>query len=121
MEKVYKDTRILLVPSTWPEPFGRVIPEAQVNGIPCIVSNRGGIPEAAGKGGIVVNSFRTDEWVSAVRQMDDEKAYKRYSDAAVANSRNFSFEKQWQRFSKPLAGLGISGKRIVLAISNKNK
>ena len=38
-------TRILLVPSVWEEPFGRVAAEALVNGIPPIVSNRGALPD----------------------------------------------------------------------------
>jgi glycosyltransferase involved in cell wall biosynthesis len=38
-------TRLLLVPSVWPEPFGRVAAEAMINGIPPIVSDRGALPE----------------------------------------------------------------------------
>ncbi|MBW2970923.1 glycosyltransferase, partial [Candidatus Woesearchaeota archaeon] len=41
MREVYSKTRILIVPSIWTEPFGRVIPEAQINGIPCITSSKG--------------------------------------------------------------------------------
>jgi glycosyltransferase involved in cell wall biosynthesis len=47
-------TRILLVPSTVAESFGRVAAEAMVNGIPPIVSDRGGLPETVGEGGIVL-------------------------------------------------------------------
>jgi glycosyltransferase involved in cell wall biosynthesis len=47
-------TRILLVPSTVPESFGRVAAEAMVNGIPPIVSDRGGLPETVGAGGVVL-------------------------------------------------------------------
>jgi glycosyltransferase involved in cell wall biosynthesis len=47
-------TRILLVPSTGSESFGRVSAEALVNGIPPIVSDRGGLPETVGGGGIVI-------------------------------------------------------------------
>ena len=41
-------TRILLVPSVWDEPFGRVAAEAMVNGIPPVVSNRGSLPHVVG-------------------------------------------------------------------------
>ena len=41
-------TRILLVPSVWEEPFGRVAAEAMINGIPPIVSNRGSLPHVVG-------------------------------------------------------------------------
>ena len=38
-------TRILLVPSVWEEPFGRVAAEAMINGIPALVSDRGALPD----------------------------------------------------------------------------
>jgi glycosyltransferase involved in cell wall biosynthesis len=41
-------TRLLLVPSVWDEPFGRVAAEAMINAIPPIVSNRGSLPEVVG-------------------------------------------------------------------------
>ncbi len=41
-------TRILLVPSVWEEPFGRVAAEAMINGIPTLVSNRGSLPHVVG-------------------------------------------------------------------------
>ena len=41
-------TRILLVPSIWEEPFGRVAAEAMINGIPPLVGNRGALPEVCG-------------------------------------------------------------------------
>jgi glycosyltransferase involved in cell wall biosynthesis len=41
-------TRIIVVPSVWEEPFGRVAAEAMVNGIPALVSNRGSLPAVVG-------------------------------------------------------------------------
>jgi glycosyltransferase involved in cell wall biosynthesis len=41
-------TRILLVPSVWEEPFGRVAAEAMINGVPPIVGNRGSLPNVVG-------------------------------------------------------------------------
>jgi glycosyltransferase involved in cell wall biosynthesis len=41
-------TRLLLVPSVWAEPFGRVAAEAMINGIPPIVGNRGALPHVVG-------------------------------------------------------------------------
>jgi len=37
-------TRVLIVPSVWEEPFGRVAAEAMINGIPALVSERGSLP-----------------------------------------------------------------------------
>jgi len=41
-------TRLLVVPSIWEEPFGRVAAEAMINAIPPIVSNRGSLPHVVG-------------------------------------------------------------------------
>jgi glycosyltransferase involved in cell wall biosynthesis len=39
---------VLLVPSVWPEPSGRVAAEAMINGVPAIVSDRGSLPHVVG-------------------------------------------------------------------------
>ncbi len=41
-------TRLLVVPSVWKEPFGRVAAEAMINAIPPLVSNRGSLPQVVG-------------------------------------------------------------------------
>jgi glycosyltransferase involved in cell wall biosynthesis len=41
-------TRILLAPSVWEEPFGRVAAEAMINGVPALVGNRGALPDVIG-------------------------------------------------------------------------
>jgi glycosyltransferase involved in cell wall biosynthesis len=41
-------TRMLVVPSVWEEPFGRVAAEAMINGIPALVSDRGSLPHVIG-------------------------------------------------------------------------
>jgi len=46
IEEILARTRILLVPSLWPETFGYVVPEAMLRGIPVLASNVGGLPEA---------------------------------------------------------------------------
>lgn len=47
------NTKLLLVPSVWEEPFGRVAAEAMMNGIPALVSDRGGLPDVVGDVGYV--------------------------------------------------------------------
>jgi glycosyltransferase involved in cell wall biosynthesis len=41
-------TRLLVAPSVWEEPFGRVAAEAMVNAIPPLVSDRGSLPDVVG-------------------------------------------------------------------------
>ena len=44
----YQQADIFVAPSNWDEPFGLTIAEALACGMPCVLSNRGGIPEVAG-------------------------------------------------------------------------
>ena len=68
MREVYRDTRILLCPSQWEEGYGRIASEAQFSGIPVVGSNRGGLPEAIGDGGIIIPAEApANEWAEAIR------------------------------------------------------
>jgi len=86
-------TRAVLVPSLWEEPSGRVAAEAQLCGIPAIVSDRGGLPETVGEAGIVLhidNAIRAEtrqlppaeavrEWIDMIVRMTDDEAFYRQS------------------------------------------
>jgi glycosyltransferase involved in cell wall biosynthesis len=75
-------TRILLVPSAVAESFGRVAAEALVNGIPPIVSNRGGLPQTVGGGGIVLN---LPDWLTPEsRELPTEDEVRPWFDAVCA-------------------------------------
>lgn len=50
-KEIYLATRALLAPSLWLEPAGRVAAEAMLNGIPPLVSDRGGLPETCNGAG----------------------------------------------------------------------
>ena len=52
MRDPYSRARVLLAPSLWWESSGRVLAEAMLNGIPAIVTNRGGMPEMIDDAGI---------------------------------------------------------------------
>ncbi|WP_404343675.1 glycosyltransferase [Vreelandella venusta] len=52
MRKPYSRARVLLAPSLWWESSGRVLAEAMLNGIPAIITNRGGMPEMIDDAGI---------------------------------------------------------------------
>ncbi|HEX3681782.1 MAG TPA: glycosyltransferase [Bryobacteraceae bacterium] len=89
MRVIYRQTRLLLVPSQWEdETWGRVVTEAQFSGIPAIASNRGGLPEAVGPGGMIL---RHDEpaktWAAAVRELwSDERRYQQLSSRALQHA-----------------------------------
>lgn len=93
--EIFRGTRALLVPSVWAEPFGRVAAEALLNGVPPIVSDRGGLPEAANGGGFVlplppsltletrtpVAAADVEPWLATITRLADDQEF--YAAAAV--------------------------------------
>jgi len=101
MRRVYSRTHLLLVPSQWQEPFGRVIVEAQGNGIPVCASSIGGIPEALGTGGILVRDFQEPAaWLQAIAEAED-----RYAELSILGRKNaerFAIDKAACKFAAAL-------------------
>ncbi|WP_165771508.1 glycosyltransferase [Vreelandella nigrificans] len=52
MRGPYSRARVLVAPSLWWESSGRVLAEAMLNGIPALITNRGGMPEMIDGAGI---------------------------------------------------------------------
>ena len=88
MRSLYARARVLLVPSQWDEPWGRVVTEAQMNGIPALATNRGGLPESVGTGGLLVDAdAEPSAWLEALGQMwDDADTYAALSTEASHRS-----------------------------------
>jgi glycosyltransferase involved in cell wall biosynthesis len=82
-------TRAVIVPSLWEEPSARVAAEAQLCGIPAIVSDRGGLPETVGDAGIVLPIDKSigadskslppaksvERWMETIERMTDDNAF----------------------------------------------
>lgn len=69
MRSIYRKTKILLVPSRVDETWGRVVTEAQFSGIPVLASNRGGLPESVGDGGILIPDDDVCAWQGALEDL----------------------------------------------------
>lgn len=83
MKQIYGKCKILLAPSQWEEAYGRVASEAQFSGIPVLASDRGGLPEAVGPGGVVLNpDGAIDHWVNALRKLWTDTDY--YNQLSIA-------------------------------------
>src|SRR5262249_6319488 len=90
---IYTPTRLLLVPSI-AEAGGRVVGEALMNGIPPLVSDRGGLPEMCQGAGRVLPLPDADglcvegcieKWMEAIIPlMDDDALYQAESSKAKA-------------------------------------
>ena len=85
----YARARLLLAPSQWEEAWGRVATEAQANAIPVLATDRGGLSEAVGDGGVLLPMDSPhEEWLAALAALwDDPTAYARAVSAARTHSR----------------------------------
>lgn len=96
---IFAVTRILLVPSVWDEPGGRIVAEAMHLGVPTIISDRGGMSGTARGGAIVlsipkhidhtwkypITTREAAPWVEAIEMLwDDPEAYQDYRWRAAA-------------------------------------
>ncbi len=93
IKNVLRRTRILLVPSAY-ESWGRVAFEAMFNGIPVIYTKpvdtlpginfksgtTQGMKEWIGDAAIECDRTNIDEWVTAIKRLDDPEVYTDYSD-----------------------------------------
>lgn len=106
----YQKTRVLLIPSRWPEAFGRVAVEAGLFGIPSIATNIGGLPEAVGDGGILIDDLNDiDAWIDAIHILDSQDAYAGYSIRAFNHASGFGIENSVRQFKAIVAEeLGIN-------------
>lgn len=85
MRPLYSRARLLLAPSQWEEAWGRVATEAQINGIPVLASDRGGLPESVGPGGLLVpHDEPMERWAAAFSSLwDDPAEHARYASLAL--------------------------------------
>jgi len=83
MREAYARARLVLMPSIYEETFGRVVAEAQLSGIPALVSDRGALPETLGGGGIAVPlDAGLDAWLQALDRLWLDPAF--YAQCAAA-------------------------------------
>jgi glycosyltransferase involved in cell wall biosynthesis len=93
MREIYRQTRLLLVPSLWEEGFGMVAIEAQSCRIPVIASARGGLVESVGDGGLLIKDYRNVErWLEAIRrELGDQDTYATLSEQAYRHAASAQF------------------------------
>lgn len=98
MSQVYRTTRILLVPSQFPDPFARVVLEAQINGIPVVAADTGGLYDTVGGGGLLIRQKRSAAaYAQALQKLRRNPVlYRNLSRQALENSRRPDFDPKQQ-------------------------
>jgi glycosyltransferase involved in cell wall biosynthesis len=97
--EVLERSHVLVVPSTWEEPFGLVLLEAALARIPVVASRSGGMPEALHEGSqaLFFRNEDADDCADALAQILDHSsssdATSARVDAAFQRARELSFER----------------------------
>lgn len=104
MRDVYRNTKLLLIPSRYQEGGPRIIAEAFANGIPVVGSDLGGIPDYVGNAGALVGEYEdVSAWEAAVRPLlDDGDRYEKVSRRARERSQLFDLNDRVREFESVL-------------------
>lgn len=93
---------VLIVPSIWEEPFGRVVIEGNQFGLPVIGSNRGGIKEIIDliHTGQIYQFDNIGELKYKIEYFSDRNNIKKYFDNILNNIEKYSVKNQIKEFMK---------------------
>lgn len=94
IDAVIGRANVVVVPSTWEEPFGRSAAEALGHGRPVVTTGRGGLSE-------IVDS--TSGWVTGTDPDAMAQALTEATDEQVASRRGEAARRRWQRLFSPEA------------------
>lgn len=78
IKRTMKECDVVILPSVWDEPFGRVLIEGFQYGMVCIGSNRGGIPD-------IIKTMKCGRIIDIKKENDLEEAIKYYSNRENIN------------------------------------
>jgi glycosyltransferase involved in cell wall biosynthesis len=100
--ELFEKIDVLVAPSLWHEPFGRVAIEALAWGVPVIASRRGGLPEIVHDDGATGFLFEPDEKGSLVKILRSltGKACADRRDACLQRARDFLPEEMARRYEQ---------------------
>jgi len=92
----FRTSDVVVVPSIWPEPFGRVAPEAMACGAAVISSTWGGLPEVCGNGALLVDPTDIAALTDALRSLEDPASRSELSRAGLHRAQELSWENSYR-------------------------
>jgi glycosyltransferase involved in cell wall biosynthesis len=104
----YPAIDVLVVPSLWDEPFGRVCIEAFANGVPVVAARSGALPEIVevGKSGLTFRAGDDRGLADCLRTLAQDRALlARVQAGAIERCRHYSPERLGLAFEKFLCGI----------------
>lgn len=95
----YRKADVMIVPSVWEEPFGRIVIEAAQYALPVIGSNRGGIPETVHAIGFgdVYQFDSADELCGLITKYTDRVFVRQMIETGPDHMENYAIERQIER------------------------
>ncbi len=102
LAQIYKESDVLVVPSVWPEPFGRVLIEGNKYGLPVIAGRCGGIPEIIENthGGEIYEAGNAEKLAELMDKLAERKRYKKYFDSILHTIDIYNIDRQIDEFQK---------------------
>lgn len=86
LAQILRRHQVMVVPSVWQEPFGVVCLEAMACGCVPVAARSGGLPDAVGRAGVVVERADPRALAHALEELvDNEALLQRYRDLAPAH------------------------------------
>jgi glycosyltransferase involved in cell wall biosynthesis len=97
---------MVVVPSRWPEPFGRIVLEAGSVGKPVVASDVGGLRDLARDSGLLVAASHPSELAGAIQQLlDDPAEAAALGEAGRATARAYTLERMTERLDAEVASM----------------
>ncbi len=108
MARLYRDARVVVIPTVWPEPFGLVALEAMASGVPVVASRIGGLSDLIvdKETGFLVPPGDSALFAERVALLlKDANLCKQMSEKARKRALSFSWERVIARHYLPLFGM----------------
>lgn len=113
LKEKYKECDVLIVPSEWPEPFGRVVIEGNQYGMPVICTNCGGIPEIINEthGGEMYDAKDSKALADLMNVFSNREVYRKYWRNIIKRIEIFDIRRQIEKYMEAYLFITDGGKK----------